>query len=61
MARPVPVCASARGHLIEPSVAGGGHFVCIRCWQRFVCPGCAPGLERWFAVYRCKRHRSAVS
>jgi len=52
------VCTSEQGHSIQPSVAGHGHFVCIRCWMRFICPSCAPGLEKHFAVYRCEKHRS---
>lgn len=49
-------CTSGRGHRIQPGVGGKGHFVCIRCWQRFVCPDCLPELVRWFAVYRCRQH-----
>jgi hypothetical protein len=53
-------CTSPKGHLLQPNVAGEAHFVCLRCWQRFVCPGYAPGLERWFPVYQCHRHRSLL-
>jgi len=56
----VPPCTSLKGHLLQPSVARGAHFVCLRCWQQFVCPGCAPGLERWFPVYWCSRHRRVL-
>jgi len=49
-------CVSSKGHLIQLGVGSKGHFVCIRCWQRFVCPDCLSGLERWFAVYRCRKH-----
>jgi hypothetical protein len=49
-------CVSAQGHSIQPSVTGRGYFVCIRCWQRFACPVCVAGSERWFAVYCCHQH-----
>ena len=58
---PLPPCRSAEGHRIQASVTGGGYFVCVRCWHRFVCPGCRPGAQRWHPVFWCEKHRRVSS
>jgi len=59
VSRPFRCPPSEQGCTIQPGIGGRGHFVCMRCWRRFVCPGCAPGLERWFAVCFCAQHMGA--